>query len=302
MEIDIDRARAPGATGMAALRGMHRRSFSPAWALPKRYSQKLHMPPPQQPLLKKSKQQLLDSLAEHVSLLMDYCTAFDAGKQHYAKPMSASLQMLLYGVKGNSLCLLHQLGMRAERFFDTAPALPPSGYLGQCQLAAIRVDMDNLSAHYIPMLSTTDRKELVPFSAWWNTPVVRDVKGRTFSRLEIVKEVRDKDGGAHVDGDLVEAYADFASGRYSGWQIRHDGEAKPIPNPHLACVRQIAHETLLSLERFTPQSFQNAYAYPTSLPYEHNYADIFNVAIGGLPPGKWYPAFKFGEVELIAGG
>ncbi|XXQ53866.1 hypothetical protein ACA040_002548 [Xenophilus aerolatus] len=252
------------------------------------------------PTFKRSKEELLGELAEQIRLLVDYCAAFDAGRTHFAKPISTTLQILLYGTQGRSLCLLHQLGLRQERFYDTAPPLS-EGLSPQCQLAAIHVDTANMRGSYVPMLSGTGRSELVAFSDWWNTPVVRDAKARTFSRLEIVKTLRDQDGGAHLDGELLESFADFKSGAYSGWKLRHKGELKAIAHPHLACIRQIAHETILSIERLAPQSVQAAYSFPIEPSYDHPYLELFDVAVSGVDADEWRAMIQIGaDLELVA--
>lgn len=86
----------------------------------------------------------------------------------------------------------------------------------------------------------------VPFTSWWCDPVLKDVKGRKFSRLDLVSHVADTDGGAHVDPSLDEAYMALSRQNSLGW-VLGDGRTPLEGRPELACARQIAHEVLTTL-------------------------------------------------------
>jgi hypothetical protein len=181
-----------------------------------------------------------------------------------AKPISATLKILLYGDKGKSLALLHQLELRKRKFINTAPFFSTESKFAQCQLAGIHVGDDN-QVRYVSFLSNTPYPiTKLDFVEWWNTPIVRDMRGRTFSRLQLVQEVRDTDGGGHLDSDLNESYFDFKSGSYMGWKQKTETGLVPIPHPHLACLRQIAHETLLTLKEIAPYQFKSEYIFPAN--------------------------------------
>lgn len=257
------------------------------------------MAKPPRNIVKKSKSDLLDDLAEQIELLVSYCQLFDNGTISMAKPMSAALKVLLYGAQGNSLSLLHQLGLRQRRFVDTSPGIKERSSFPQCQLAAILVDDVAGNATYVPMLSSVpgklDRSE---FAIWWNAAVVRDSRGHTFSRMSIVQEVRDTDGGAHLDQGLEENYLHFKSGRYMGWQLRKDGNLTKIPHPHSACIRQIAHETLLSLQEIASTEFRSEYHFASEPFLGRNGVVLFNTQVSGNP-GQLVPMIRVGNLELI---
>jgi hypothetical protein len=87
------------------------------------------------------------------------------------------------------------------------------------------------------------------FVNWWNDPVLRDQHVEHFSRKQLVLHVADTDGGAHVDSSLDEAYMKLSRENSLGWLFsRGQGSSEPPLNlPHLACMRQIAHELLRTL-------------------------------------------------------
>ena len=88
----------------------------------------------------------------------------------------------------------------------------------------------------------------LPFEKWWNNNVIKDNKGRFFSRKQLILHVADTDGGAHVDPELDEQYMDFSRKNSLGWVIGDGNIEKPFPPPTMACIRQIAHEVLETLK------------------------------------------------------
>jgi hypothetical protein len=257
------------------------------------------MAKPKRSTTRKSRDELLTDLSEQIELLCAYCEAFDGGKAVMAKPMATALKVLLYGGQGKSQALLHQLGIRQRRFFDSAQPFRPGSRFAQCQLAALHVRSGDAS--YMPLLSDLPYAlARTDFPDWWTSPVVRDNKNRTFSRLQIVQEVRDTDGGGHIDAELGEEYADFKSGRYMGWRLRTAAGNKHVADPHLACVRQIAHETLLTLKEAASEQFKTAYVYPEKPIQGKGGAILFGTEVQG-PPGGTVPVLNIGidGTELI---
>ncbi len=251
------------------------------------------------PKVAKSRAALLDDLKEQIELLCDYCRSFDDGKRRFAKPMSTSLRILLCGNAGNSISLLHQLDLRKVRFVDTCQPLPIKSRFPQCQLAAIHISGTEPQAEYVPMLSNLPYPpRQTPFAEWWTIPIIRDIRGHGFSRLELVQEVSNTDGGAHIDPGLNEAYSHFRSGTYMGWKIRSGEALSNIEDPHLACIRQITHETLLTLLGEVPERFQSGYQYPAESTKHLNGALLFGTNVDGAP-GSVVPIIRIGATELV---
>jgi hypothetical protein len=106
----------------------------------------------------------------------------------------------------------------------------------------------------------------LPFSEWWQEPVLKMAAGPTFSRMTLVQNVADTDGGAHVDPDLEEAYQSLSREnglRYFFRKSEPDSDkmqdGKPAGGkPELACIRQIAHELLYTLHRSVPELKEHA--------------------------------------------
>jgi hypothetical protein len=81
-------------------------------------------------------------------------------------------------------------------------------------------------------------------SDWWNEIIIRDGRGATFTRKEIVLHVADKDGGSHVDPKLDQDYVELSRKNSLGYFAGNRSERHPLTRPELPTLRQIAHEVL----------------------------------------------------------
>jgi hypothetical protein len=71
--------------------------------------------------------------------------------------------------------------------------------------------------------------------------------------MTLVRAVANKDGGAHVDETLPHDYANLTRQNGLGWMQQNGGFSTALTGkPELACMRQIAHEVLCSVQRFIP--------------------------------------------------
>jgi len=202
------------------------------------------------------KGELERELREQVTLLEHACTSFDSGLEAIGKHIALSLRVLLHHTH-SSRSLLEQLNLRGGFFYESAGALNPKNLITECNLVMLRIGPDGGS--YQPLVAAGDPPfppRLVPFSDWWNAPVLKDIKGRFLNRRELVCNVADTDGGAHVDPELDEVYMDLSRNNSLGWVFESNSITEPMKGrPELACVRQIAHELLLTLRRRHPSAF-----------------------------------------------
>jgi hypothetical protein len=184
---------------------------------------------------------------------------FDSGLEAAGKHISLSLRVLLHN-RGQSRSLLDQLGLRLGRFLDSAGPLNPRNLLTECNFVLLH--FSSSGGNYKPLISAGGdpfRMQPIPFVNWWNDPVLKDDRGRTFCRRELVLHVADTDGGAHVDPELEEAYMAISRENSLGW-VFYDGNVESAfsGRPELACMRQIAHELLSTIHHFVPELRQHA--------------------------------------------
>lgn len=88
---------------------------------------------------------------------------------------------------------------------------------------------------------------------------MRDTARNFFCRRELVTYVANTDGGAHVDPDLDAEYLHMSRANGLGWVLdgnalrvgigpAEEGARAPEGRLELACMRQIAHEVLKTIE------------------------------------------------------
>lgn len=192
--------------------------------------------------------ELKAELREQLALLRHACQSYDAGLEAIAKHISVSLRVLLHHHK-QSRALLDQLGLRQGRFFDTAGSLSSTNLLPECNLVGARLAGNG--GRYMPLVAMGGgpyQPRLVPFVDWWNEPVLKDNRGNRLSRRELVLNVANTDGGGHVDPTLDSAYMNVSRANGLGWMFS-DGQFESAfeGRAELACMRQISHELLLTL-------------------------------------------------------
>ncbi|SCE77502.1 hypothetical protein GA0074695_1010 [Micromonospora viridifaciens] len=206
---------------------------------------------------------LEEHLRRQVAYLRRSAAAYDEGATDEAFRLATTVRVLCHQT-ANSRSLLHQLGLLPERlrFVNTAlqlPDLPPGAFAINMGLCTIRLNFDAVTADPTPVLDDLgpDRTNpLQAFDEWWRTPFLTNespLRGRrgafTYSRRNVVLQMANKDGGAHVDPQMPDHYRAV---------VDHDGVIGLVVNgqqvsiPRRAFVtawmRQIAHEVQRTLE------------------------------------------------------
>lgn len=207
--------------------------------------------------IKRSKSELKEELKDQIKILQHACQSYDSGLEAIGKHIALSLRVLLHHY-GQSKSLLEQLKLRQIRYYDTAGPLNPKNLLSECNL--IRYSVSSGGATCLPLgaagdLPRTPKK--IRFLDWWNNPVLKDKKGRKFCRRELIQNVANTDGGAHVDPKLDEIYMELSRKNSLGWTfIGENIQKAPEGRPELACMRQIAEELLMTLKEKDPEIFE----------------------------------------------
>ncbi|MFU8872266.1 hypothetical protein [Micromonospora sp. SL4-19] len=207
---------------------------------------------------------LEEHLRRQVAYLRRSAAAYDEGAIDEAFRLATTVRVLCHQT-ANSRSLLHQLGLLPQRlrFVNTAlqlPDLPPGSFVVNPGLCTIRVNFDVGTAAPTPVLDDLgpDRTNpLQAFDEWWVTrfltnesPLRGGRRAFTYSRRNVVLQMANKDGGAHVDPQMPEHYRAL---------VDHDGVVGLVVNGRHATIprrafvtawmRQIAHEVQRTLER-----------------------------------------------------
>ncbi|MDD5338385.1 MAG: hypothetical protein PHG35_03115 [Dehalococcoidales bacterium] len=200
-----------------------------------------------------SNEEIIKSLKEQLEMLSKSCERFDRGDELEAKNIAIRLRIIWYN-KGQSKGLASQLNLD-EEVVDTSFCVP----------RAIFTDKDTPSDEkrlftmggrrvYSPVFDDgPGGTAKVPFFHWWNGNVIKDINKNQFTRKDVILEVADTDGGAHVDSSLVSEYYALTRNETFG-VIRVVPTKDPkiftkisSPSPVAVTLRQIGHETLKTL-------------------------------------------------------
>jgi hypothetical protein len=206
------------------------------------------------------KGELKNELVEQLQLLRYSCQTFDNGFEAVGKHISLSLRLLLHSHK-QSRGLLDQLDLRSGNFLTSVRPLNPRNLFTECNL--ILVEGSTNGACYRPLIASGGVTPFplmkIPFVQWWNDPVLKDNRSRKFCRRELIQNVANTDGGAHVDPELDEAYMEISRKNSLGFFFQRGEIVSPVEQrPELACMRQIAHELLSTIHQFSSEFSQHA--------------------------------------------
>jgi len=198
--------------------------------------------------------QLRKHLAEQLEFLRTSCELFDEGRRFEAKRLATTLRVLVHNTD-RSHGLLAQLGLIPDvEFLSTALPASPGNSGSEHPIVIVRFGD---TVEYVPPLDKLAiRSDWVDFSTWWTRePVLVAGVSETreeraiYTRKDLVLNVANTDGGAHVDPALEEDYVRLSRDNAIGFVVHYgNSDAVPLGDPVPPAVRQIAHEVLKSSE------------------------------------------------------
>jgi hypothetical protein len=199
--------------------------------------------------------ELQEQLAIQLKLLRKSCENFDHGDELEALHISVSLRLLWHN-KGKQKGLVSQLNLVNE-VLDTAFLVPPTFItegIPEPPSDEYRLFAIGGSRAYKPLFDNGPAGIFkTPFEQWWKGNVLSDIEKHKFTREDLVLEVAETDGGAHVDPALTPSYYALTRKETFGW-IRAVETKDPkvferikTPSPVYVILRQIGHETLRTL-------------------------------------------------------
>lgn len=200
--------------------------------------------------------ELQQALVEQIYFLHTAATRFDQGNEIEAKSIANTLRMLLHDTH-ESVSLLGRLGLK-NSFIDTGVST------GQGDSPCLNIEkrliaLTNGPRIYRPLFKNEKNLKNQTFYDWWNQCVYVDGDKNNWSRKDFVLEVANTDGGAHIGKKFKGKYHKLTRHNNTTMLYRdgvEEGDTKaiilaeeflPVPSPHFAILRQIAHEVLLTI-------------------------------------------------------
>ncbi len=200
--------------------------------------------------------ELVELFEEQMDLLKTHCKSYDSGKTSIYKDIAVKLRLLLRETK-NQKSLLKQLNIDDFPFINSGIPYDPDNLLPTSALLLTCFDENGWS--YKPCYDRQITKE--SFDYWWSKQIIlTDINNDKFTREEIVLNIADTFGGAHVDPQIKVPFYNITinnsiginlqglSAEFSmiGDTISSDFDAINTPIP--PSLRQIAEELIRTIE------------------------------------------------------
>jgi len=208
---------------------------------------------------RKSQEELLEDLKIQLQLLINSAKSFDAGHYYEAVRIAAIFRNLFVD-KGKSNALLNQLNIKNEIVYlsTIVEECSSKNLLPQTPLIFSRtiVAHNNAKSMRLPIFDEflkISAEWINSFNDWWNTPVLVDGKGNTFTREKLILEVAETDGGVHVDPSLPEDYYNLKhNNSLNQVLVSNYGGVEKVQqienNPAYMSIRQICYEFMYSIK------------------------------------------------------
>jgi len=200
--------------------------------------------------VKQTKAELMQHLRDNISFLEASSASFDSGLFGEAKRLATTIRVLLHDTE-RSHSLLQLLKIKLNMgYLKTSYDYDPKNLASHHGLVGHSIS--NNGATYKAFLGDgppSRPSKYVFFQEWWNEIVIVDSLNAKFSRRSLILALTNKDGGAHVDPNLDEDYAQLTRGNSVGWIVTDGTNEKPLLDIELHSTRQIAYELLTSLKR-----------------------------------------------------
>jgi hypothetical protein len=204
--------------------------------------------------------ELLGHLKEQIAFMQESAISYDRGFESEAKRLAVVIRVLVHDTS-QSTSLLTLLGRKRQMlFYDSASKYDPRNLATSNCLTMMKLSTTEGAEYVAPLddLSLArDKNKKRSFDNWWERLIIyKDNRNNTFTRKKLVLAVANKEGGAHVNPRLDQAYADLSRFNSLGWKQFVHGEEKDFNNtPILPSIRQIAHEVLRTLRDEFPDLF-----------------------------------------------
>jgi hypothetical protein len=230
---------------------------------------------------RKTPAQLLEHAQHTVDFLIRACQEWDRGRVYEVKQIAHHLRVLLHHTadkpRGTSHALMQQTGhLGTLNVLDSGGEFE-HGDLFRSTLAALTVTP--AGADWIPRFRAHQRRPLtagevlamqqrgqsiprspgewLPFQQWWESHVIRDGAGNSYTRRRLILAAANEEGGSHVDPKTRKDIQALAHDNSMGWRAPIDGpnglEQISAPSPLPAVVRQIAWELHSTIYEQAPQ-------------------------------------------------
>lgn len=205
---------------------------------------------------------LLEDLKNQIELLEHQLSQM-GNQELVALDIAVRIRVLVHDTNA-SISLLTHLNKKNILYYDScSPPGSISNWMGNFSITGwntailphigivgkdVKVlDAINFSITYFPIFKVWPKiRDKVDFDQWWNTIIFDNRQGQTLTRKELILNLANKAGGAHID-KASESYNSFSHKDVMKFNMNHIIQgANNIPV--YSCVAQIGWELLHSIK------------------------------------------------------
>lgn len=200
--------------------------------------------------IRKSNEELKTNFSQAFGFLEKSLNDFANGHEHEAIRIAAMVYIFVHDNGKKTVSLLQHFNRKDIAFFNTARPVDPRNLLTEHPLVVLQIGPQSQKALPLFISESIHAYPPLPFSKWWEAPVLRDNRRRLFSRKNLVFTMRNKLGGGHVSSDIDEAFADLNRKNSMGWHKGSNSNSGiPLLGFEFATVAQIGHELRTTLKQ-----------------------------------------------------
>ena len=190
-----------------------------------------------------SNREIIEKLKSNISKIEVFCDLFDNGRIDIYEDIAVKLRVLFHS-SNHSKSLIRLTKLEHISFIDTSNKYDPKNLLTHMGLIML---CDYPNDYNYKAFKHLNGHVNVSFDNWWNSKkILSDKFKHTFTRKDIVCNVANTDGGAHVDPTIKSDYYDITRNNSLAWfkfNLKED-DSTPMNNPIPACIRQMGYEVI----------------------------------------------------------
>jgi len=208
----------------------------------------------------KSEKELLADLKKQIVLMKNSTNLFDNGCEFEAINLATRIRVLVHDTN-YSISLLKQLNKKDTLFYDSAVPFIPDTSKRTCFQTPCLTSIRMSTKDGVSYIASPDDREMtkIEFSKWWEDNIILiDTEGNRFNRKELVLNVADCDGGAHIDPKLKHSYVNISIDNKVGLKAFSKGKKDFQNRLVFPSIRRISHEVFKTLVDEFPDLFKEA--------------------------------------------
>lgn len=197
--------------------------------------------------IRRSQSEYYDAFIEQLNFLRSAAELYDNGNRSAIKMATPQLRTLFYKQSYGDILIDLISEINKNQFLSTCKFSDKTVlYGGSVTNAFVDGKYVYLPACYEKGLEVG---HYISFEHWWNGRILI-ASDASFTREELVKFIVNNDGGAHIDPKLNEKYYNLKNDIYSLQATNARGmPGIPFKELHLALLRQLVHEALMSFKK-----------------------------------------------------